>query len=84
MKTLTKKEDTRYYKTRIYCPRNKKTGEYLNEQCYRVSNIFELLGWRTIELCKREIASLNEPDEWEVVEVLISLKTIKVVDVEEV
>ena len=61
----------------LYCPRNKNTGEYVTERYEPTEDIFEAIGWRTPELCKKDIASFDEPDEWEVAKKITTMTMIK-------
>lgn len=61
----------------IYCPRNKENGEYVDLDYNLTDDIAEAIGWKTPELCKKDIATFDEPDEWEVVEKVTTIKIIK-------
>lgn len=61
----------------LYCPRNIKTGEYVTERYEPAEDIFEAIGWNTPELCKRDIATFDEPDEWEVAKKITTMIMVK-------
>lgn len=61
------------YNSVLYCPRNIETGEYIDERYNPTDDISEAIGWRTPEDCKKDIANLDEPDMWEVVEKIITM-----------
>lgn len=51
----------------LYCPMKKKTNEFVTERYELTNNIFEAIGWETEELCKKDIAEMDEPKEWTIV-----------------
>lgn len=70
---LQREEILGRYDNRLYCPRNKDTGEYIDERYNPTDDISEAIGWRTPEDCKKDIATLDEPEMWKVVEKIITM-----------
>lgn len=68
------------YNNRLYCPRNIETGEYIDERYNLTDDISEAIGWRTPEDCKKDIATLDEPEMWEVVEKIINMVIVEKVE----
>lgn len=51
----------------IFCPRNKFTGEYIDERYNPTKDVTEAIGWKTKEECQKDIDTLDSPKEWEIV-----------------
>lgn len=65
---MTRKWEICYGKEthKLFCPRNKITGEFVDERYNLTRDIFEAIGWGTKELCEKDIQDFDEPEEWEV------------------
>ena len=51
----------------LYCPRHKKTNQFVDKDCNLTNDIFEAVGWETKELCKQDIQDMDEPNNWKIV-----------------
>lgn len=60
------KEVYKKYKSKLYCPRNKITGEYIDGRYNNTEDIAEAVGWETKDLCIKGIQEFDEPNEWEI------------------
>lgn len=61
----------------LFCPRKKKTGEYVTERYELTEDIFEAIGWGTKEDCLKDIKNMDFPKEWEVVQKVVCMMMFK-------
>lgn len=61
----------------LYCPMNKRTGEFITARYEPTTDVFEAIGWKTKELCKQDIQNMDEPSEWTIVTKMSQMTIIK-------
>lgn len=61
----------------LYCPKLKNENQYIDEKYNPTEDIFEAIGWKTKELCNKDIQELDKPEDY------IIVKKITTVNIEQ-
>ena len=51
----------------IYCAKLKNKNEYIDERYNLTKDVFEAIGWKTKELCQKDINELDNPNDYIIV-----------------
>lgn len=60
----------------LFVFRNKTTGEYVDEDGNPTDEIYEAVGYRTLDEAKRNLDTFDEPEEWYIVKKIIIMSIV--------
>ena len=60
----------------LFVFRNKTTGEYVDEDGNPTDEIYEAIGYRTLDEAKRNLDTFDEPEEWYIVKKIIIMSIV--------
>lgn len=58
----------------IYCAKLKNENQYLDERYNLTEDIFEAIGWKTKELCYKDIQKFDNPNDYTIVKKITTVK----------
>lgn len=58
----------------IYCAKLKNKNEYIDERYNLTKDVFEAIGWKTKELCQKDINELDNPNDYIIVKKTTTVK----------
>lgn len=58
----------------LYCPKLKNENQFVDEKYNPTEDIFEAIGWKTEEQCKKDIQNFDIPEEYEIVKKIVTVK----------
>ena len=60
----------------LFVFRNKTTGEYVDEDGNPTDEIYEAVGYRTLDEAKKNLDTFDEPEEWYIVKKIIIMSIV--------
>lgn len=60
----------------LFVYRNRLTGEYVDEEGNPTEDIYEAVGYRTLDEAKKNLDTFDEPEEWYIVKKIIVMSII--------
>lgn len=58
----------------LYCPKLKEKKQYVDERYNPTEDIFEAIGWKTKELCNKDIQDFDNPEDYEIVKKITTVR----------
>ena len=58
----------------LYCPKLKNKNQFVDESYNPTEDIFEAIGWKTEEQCKKDIQKFDTPEDYEIVKKIVTVK----------